>query len=303
MRYKGSMRRKALSESRHPTPAPAAQFFSSRVNRTTPTTAAKIVAGGQAFYSSYGTQTIPEFTLARYNSDGSLDSTFGTGGVVSVDTPMSYDFHNQAARCVALQSDGELVVLGSAVDANGNHTFAVATLTASGSLDPAYGGNGWVLGTGNSATSSMSTIGSAANSVLVQQPSDGQIVVTGAVPDSSKGGASDFAVARYIGTTTGPQIGSFTSSGSTVTAGSIVTPTASNITDADPGATITKVTFYYIDGSGTQQVLGTDTQVSGGACTLTFMVNLASGTYTLYAQAEDNYNVLGDPLALTLQVS
>jgi uncharacterized delta-60 repeat protein len=223
----------------------------------------KIVAGGEADYDTYNTRTLPEFTLvrynsdgsldntfgsggivhtlwpgtgsgsgdinslalegngqivavgvaspspganawalARYNSDGSLDSTFGTGGLVTVDTPVSYDFHNGAAQSVAVQSNGELVVLGSALDANFNHTFAVATFTATGALDPAFGGRGWVLGTGNSATSSMGTIASAASSVLVQP--DGKIVVTGALPDNSKRGASDFAVARYDGTTTGP---------------------------------------------------------------------------------------------------
>jgi uncharacterized delta-60 repeat protein len=259
----------------------------------------QIVAVGVASPSSPGGTG---WALARYNSsDGSLDTTFGTGGLVSVDTPVSYDFHNGAARSVALQSNGELVVLGSALDANFNHTFAVATFTASGSLDPAFGGSGWVLGTGNSATSSMSTIASAADSVLVQ-PSDGKIVITGAVPDSSKQSAADFTVARYIGTTTGPQIGTFTTSTSTVTSGSSVTLTASNITDADPGATVTQVTFYYYDSSGTKQVLGTVTTGSGGAWSLTFTVGLAPGTYTLYAQAEDSYNVFSDPLALSLTV-
>jgi uncharacterized delta-60 repeat protein len=218
----------------------------------------KIVAGGQGYYDTYNTQTLPEFTLARYNSDGSLDSTFGSegivhtlwpgtgsgsstlnglalestgqivavgmaspsnpgghawalarynsdgsldstfgsGGLVTLDIPISYDFHNNAAQSVAVQSNGELVVLGTAYDANINHTFAVVTLTATGALDPAFGGSGWVLGTDNSATSAMSTM-----NVLVQ--ADGKIVVTGALPDSSKRGASDFALARYDGTTTG----------------------------------------------------------------------------------------------------
>jgi hypothetical protein len=35
---------------------------------------------------------------------------------------------------------------------------------------------------------------------------------------------------------------------------------------------------------------------------LNFTVNLAFGTYSLYAQAQDNYGVLGDPDALTLTV-
>jgi hypothetical protein len=33
---------------------------------------------------------------------------------------------------------------------------------------------------------------------------------------------------------------------------------------------------------------------------LSFTANLASGTYTLYAQAEDSYGVFGDPLSFSL---
>ena len=55
--------------------------------------------------------------------------------------------------------------------------------------------------TASGARPSRATSTLSPRSVLVQ-PSDGKIVVTGAVPDSSKQGASDFAVARYNGTTT-----------------------------------------------------------------------------------------------------
>jgi uncharacterized delta-60 repeat protein len=153
----------------------------------------QIVAVGKA---SPGTSGASAWGVARYNGDGSLDTTFGTGGVVTLDTPVSYDFHNGAAQAVAVQPNGELVVEGTALDANFNHTFAVATLTATGSLDPAFGGSGWVLGTANGATATMGP-----RRVLVQ-PSDGKVVVTGTVPDSSKQGAADFAVARYDGDTT-----------------------------------------------------------------------------------------------------
>ena len=82
-----------------------------------------------------------------------------------------------------------------------------------------------------------------------------------------------------------------------------MTLTASNITDGNPGSTITQVAFYYFDSVGAKHVLGYGTQTSPGVWTFNFTVNLTSGTYTLYAQAEDSYGVFGDPLALTLQVS
>jgi hypothetical protein len=62
------------------------------------------------------------------------------------------------------------------------------------------------------------------------------------------------------------------------------------------------VAFYYFDSSGNKVTLGTGTQTSPGVWALTFTVNLPSGSYTLFAQAEDSYGVFGDPLALTLTV-
>jgi uncharacterized delta-60 repeat protein len=221
--------------------------------------------------------------LARYNTAGSLDTTFGSAGLVT--TVMGTNH----ATGVALQSNGEIVVSGNAAGG----AFGVATYTTTGALDPAFGGTGIVttlIGTGGPTSG------------LLLQPADGKVVVVGtAGGDASKGGASDFAVARYIGTTTGPRIGSFTASAYTVTAGSSLTLTASNITDADPGATVTQVAFYaQVNGSNT--LLGYGTQTSPGVWTFNYTVTLAPGTYTLFAQAEDSYGVFGDLAALTLTV-
>jgi hypothetical protein len=81
-----------------------------------------------------------------------------------------------------------------------------------------------------------------------------------------------------------------------------VTLTAANIADANPGSTIAQVTFYYFDSGGNKVTLGTGTQTSPGVWALNFTVSLASGTYTLYAQAEDSYGVFGDPFAVPLAV-
>ena len=84
--------------------------------------------------------------------------------------------------------------------------------------------------------------------------------------------------------------------------GSSETLTVANITDGNPNSSVTQVEFYYIDGTGTQQVLGYGTQSSPGVWTLTFTVGLPSGNYTVFAQAEDSFGVFGDPVALALQV-
>ena len=95
-----------------------------------------------------------------------------------------------------------------------------------------------------------------------------------------------------------PQIGAFTASSSSVRSGANVTLTVSNISDANANATITQVAFYYLDSSGNKVILGYGAQTSPAVWTLTFKVNLASGTYTLFAQVEDSGGIFSDPFAL-----
>jgi uncharacterized delta-60 repeat protein len=206
--------------------------------------------------------------MARFNPDGSLDSTFGTGGEV---TTTAANF-----RSVAIAADGKLVFSGN------NGTNAVIRYNADGSPDGTFGTDGIVTGP-------------VVGAVALQ--SNGDIIVAGSAANGSK---SNFAAARYLPSE--PEIGSFTASPNPVTFGSTVALTASNITDANAGATITQVTFYYFDGSGNKVTLGTGTQTSPGVWTVNFTVNLSAGTYTIYAQAEDSYGVFGDPIALTLTV-
>jgi hypothetical protein len=160
--------------------------------------------------------------------------------------------------------------------------------SADGSPDTSFG-------TGGVATvASGSSI--SASTVSVALEPDGRIVAAGRLLTSTGG----FALARFIAY--GPEVGSFTASPNPVTAGSNLTLTASNISDEIPSAAITQVAFYVSTG-GTNTVLGYGTQSSTGVWTFTFTVNLAPGTYTLYAQAEDKYGVDGDlaPLTLTVQ--
>ncbi|MCK5331997.1 MAG: hypothetical protein KAK01_11350, partial [Candidatus Marinimicrobia bacterium] len=63
----------------------------------------KIIAAG---YYHNGTNT--DFAIARYNSDGSLDTGFDTDGI---DT-MAIGSGNDYINAVALQSDGKIVVAG-----------------------------------------------------------------------------------------------------------------------------------------------------------------------------------------------
>jgi hypothetical protein len=93
-----------------------------------------------------------------------------------------------------------------------------------------------------------------------------------------------------------------------VAAGSSLTLTASGITDANPNSTITQVAFSADSNNdgllepGTDMLLGYAAQTSPSVWMFTFTVNLSSGSYTLFAQAQDSYGVFGDPIMTGIQV-
>src|SRR4029077_11105583 len=72
--------------------------------------------------------------LLRYNRNGRLDPTFGTGGKVTV----RFNSVNDFLFAVALQSDGKIVAAGS----TSGTAFLLARFNADGSLDQGFGNNG-----------------------------------------------------------------------------------------------------------------------------------------------------------------
>src|SRR5690242_11502680 len=67
----------------------------------------KIVVAGSVFgYSS--APGVSDFAVARYNSDGSLDASFGAGGKTQIDFATSFD----DASAIAIQPDGKIIVAG-----------------------------------------------------------------------------------------------------------------------------------------------------------------------------------------------
>lgn len=125
-----------------------------------------------------------DFAILRYNSDGSLDSTFGNGGVVKT------DFYNDDDRvkALAIQTDGKIVVAGYASNNAIAHDFALARYNSDGSLDENFGFQGKVI------TSFFLLGGDEYAEALVLQP-DGKILVAGEA--NSAGLQSNFAIARY----------------------------------------------------------------------------------------------------------
>lgn len=128
------------------------------------------------------------FALARYRADGNLDSTFGTGGIVS--TPFTPGRGAEAAD-LALQSDGKIVAVGFADDAGFDPDFAVARYNPNGTLDGSFGTGGIVTTDFGGGT----TGNHFAQSVVVQP--DGKILVAGHASLGATGTGHDFALARY----------------------------------------------------------------------------------------------------------
>jgi uncharacterized delta-60 repeat protein len=138
-----------------------------------------------------------DFALARYDADGSLDTSFGSSGLVLTDFGSnSFD----VSYAVASQSNGTIVAAGSSSSnvPDGLDDFAVARYTRDGTLDQAFGTGGLALIDFGSPSA-----GEAAFAVAVQP--NGNVVVAGR---SSGGGSTDFSIARYTSILSRPDFAS-----------------------------------------------------------------------------------------------
>jgi uncharacterized delta-60 repeat protein len=141
----------------------------------------KIVVAGQAFNSN---TAFSQFALARYNTDGVLDTGFDGDGIVTT-VIGSYDI----AYGVAVQSSGRIVAAGSS-DNGTDYDFAVAVYTSAGVLDAAFDGDG-------KATVAIGGGNDIAYDVAIQ--SNGKILVAGSTVVTGGGGTNDFAITRFNG--------------------------------------------------------------------------------------------------------
>jgi uncharacterized delta-60 repeat protein len=95
----------------------------------------KPVAAGFSYDSGLGRDV---FALARYNSDGSLDATFGTGGLVTTAIGLEKD----EAFALAIQPDGKLVAGGSSLNVDNSVSMSIARYNPDGSLDTTFNSAG-----------------------------------------------------------------------------------------------------------------------------------------------------------------
>ena len=241
--------------------------------------------------------------VVRFNSNGGLDASFGTGGVSSTVLP------ENEPPALAVQSDDRIVVMET-----GNlKSFDLVRLNPDGTPDATFGSGGFAnptlpfnftvassvaiqadgrivvagaasgnvvlahynaadgsldasFGNNGIAVAAVTSSKTLAETMAMALEPDGRIVVTG--NGSNANGVTTFVV-RYLAT--GPQIGSFTANPNPATAGSNVTLTAANVAALNPNTTVKQVAFYTDsngDGKlepGTDALLGYAVQTSPGS--------------------------------------
>ena len=124
-------------------------------------------------------QSLDGFGIARYNSNGSPDGSFGSAGFVTTPFPGGF-----LATSLALQPDNRIVVAGFSSGAF-DHDFAVARYNSNGSLDTGFSADGKVV---------TDLTGEDVPRAVGIEPG-GDIVVAGS--GGRAGGNTDFSLVRY----------------------------------------------------------------------------------------------------------
>jgi uncharacterized delta-60 repeat protein len=136
----------------------------------------KIIASGTVGTSG----AVTSYLVARYNTDGSVDTSFGAGG-----HQLTYS-GDGASTAVALQADDKIVVAGS----NASRDFVVVRYDSDGEIDDSFSGDGIQT----------TEIGDQAYARDLGLQPDGRIVAAGSASSTSSpnGSSSGIALARYL---------------------------------------------------------------------------------------------------------
>lgn len=134
----------------------------------------KIVAAGT---SKIGKKA--NFSLVRYNTDGSLDNSFGLGGKLII--PMG---NGGDCNSMVIQNDGKIILAGDAFN-EVDRDFALVRLHSNGSFDNSFG-------SGGKLTIPIGSADDLCGSVILQK--DGKIIAVGT---SRLAVVNGFALARF----------------------------------------------------------------------------------------------------------
>jgi uncharacterized delta-60 repeat protein len=179
-----------------------------------------------------------DFTMVRHNADGTIDTSFGTNGVVSTSLGAA-----EVISTVRVLSDGNILVAGTSTDFGANAFVVLGRYQSDGSVDTSFGTNGFTK------VQVPDTVGLGLNGRSMYVQSDGKIVVLGEETTDRGDGGTQAVVMRFDAT--GHLDATFNGDGDSD--GIIVVPTAIGgilpryITEQSDG----KIVF-----SGTGQSLG-----------------------------------------------
>ena len=140
----------------------------------------KIVAAGSSTLSNTNFQ----FTILRYNADGSIDNSFGNHGIVLTTFPHTIESN---AICLGLHDDGRITVAGYLVESD-TFSLGLAQYLNDGSLDPSFG-NGGILETNFPSGHAIP------NTIIIQ--SDQKILIGGGSGGDASTNNMHFAMARF----------------------------------------------------------------------------------------------------------
>ena len=144
----------------------------------------KILAAG---YNEFlvGTNQEEDLILIRYKTNGTIDSSFGSNGIVAANNDLE-DF----ALAVATQPDGKIIVAGG-TDNYGPGNVLVQRYNINGFLDNTFGNNGTVITGYDNGVSSYDV----ANRIALQ--ADGKIIISGVSEDDLPGFPLHNILIRY----------------------------------------------------------------------------------------------------------
>jgi uncharacterized delta-60 repeat protein len=138
---------------------------------------------GDIVVAGNGGSNYDEMIAARFDSNGALDTSFGTAGLVTID----FDNEGDSSSDLLLQSDGKIVLAGQSL-LNGQARFALARLNADGSFDGDFG----VAGRATATVPNGQTVGFA-----IAQQADGSLVIAGMVQTLMPTMELDVGLARF----------------------------------------------------------------------------------------------------------
>jgi uncharacterized delta-60 repeat protein len=136
----------------------------------------KILAVG--VYYTVGSDLTNSVAIARFNRDGSLDASYGSGGKVKT----AFPFYLKMETAIE-QPDGKIIIGGRAAPntyATGN--FGLGRLNADGTVDRNFGTNGEV----------MTDFGSEESAFVVALQRSGEIILSGSIGNSSNTGLAAY---------------------------------------------------------------------------------------------------------------